>query len=118
MEQTVGFELVARLPFTVFKGEQHFVSSCPVLDVHSQGETRDEAKTNLLEAITLFFESCLAHDTLDAALKECGYQVLAETKAHEAPQCRDRRPKFLEVPIPFMTTPGSDNYSPATACHA
>ena len=33
-----------------------FVSLCPELDIASQGETRDEARSNLREAVELFFE--------------------------------------------------------------
>ena len=34
-----------------------FVSLCPELDVASQGDTIDEAKKNLQEALELFFET-------------------------------------------------------------
>ncbi len=34
-----------------------FVSLCPELDVASQGNTIDEAKKNLQEALELFFET-------------------------------------------------------------
>ncbi len=33
-----------------------YVSLCPELDIASQGETIEEAKANLTEAIQLFFE--------------------------------------------------------------
>jgi len=34
-----------------------YVSLCPELDVASQGDTIEEARTNLVEALELFFES-------------------------------------------------------------
>jgi predicted RNase H-like HicB family nuclease len=34
-----------------------FVSSCPQLDIASQGDTIEEARRNLIEAIEHFFES-------------------------------------------------------------
>ena len=34
-----------------------YVSLCPELDVASQGVTIEEARTNLIEALELFFES-------------------------------------------------------------
>ena len=34
-----------------------FVALCPELDVASQGSTIEEARTNLVEALTLFFET-------------------------------------------------------------
>jgi predicted RNase H-like HicB family nuclease len=34
-----------------------FVALCPELDVASQGSTIEEARANLVEALTLFFET-------------------------------------------------------------
>ena len=34
-----------------------YVSLCPELDVASQGETAQEARSNLIEALELFFET-------------------------------------------------------------
>ena len=34
-----------------------YVSLCPELDIASQGDTIEEAKDNLIEAIELFFET-------------------------------------------------------------
>jgi predicted RNase H-like HicB family nuclease len=40
----------------VEKDEDMFVSFCPELDIASQGETKEEARANLIEALELFFE--------------------------------------------------------------
>jgi predicted RNase H-like HicB family nuclease len=34
-----------------------YVALCPELDIASQGETVEDARTNLVEALELFFES-------------------------------------------------------------
>ena len=39
-----------------------YVSLCPELDIASQGDTIQEAKTNLKEAIELFFECASAEE--------------------------------------------------------
>jgi predicted RNase H-like HicB family nuclease len=39
------------------KEEDMFVSLCPELDIASQGNTVEDAKTNLQEAVELFFET-------------------------------------------------------------
>jgi len=40
-----------------------FVASCPSLPgCHSQGRTRDEARSNIREAIALYLESLREHD--------------------------------------------------------
>lgn len=42
---------------TVIESEREgYVALCPELDVASQGETVEEARRNLLEALELFFE--------------------------------------------------------------
>ncbi|MEI6092005.1 MAG: type II toxin-antitoxin system HicB family antitoxin [bacterium] len=38
------------------KEDDMFVALCPELDIASQGTTVEEAKTNLKEAVELFFE--------------------------------------------------------------
>ena len=40
-----------------------FVSLCPELDIASQGETIEEARTNLKEALELFFETASSEET-------------------------------------------------------
>ncbi len=42
-----------------------FVSLCPEVDVASQGSTIEEARTNLQEALELFFESASESEIAD-----------------------------------------------------
>lgn len=44
----------------VFEEDGGFVSLCPELDVASQGETREDARENLKEALEMFFECASA----------------------------------------------------------
>jgi len=37
--------------------ENLYVALCPELDIASQGETVEQARTNLIEALELFFET-------------------------------------------------------------
>ena len=53
-----------KLPARVRKKGKWFISSCPPLDVHSQGRTKDEAERNLVDALTSFFISCYERGTL------------------------------------------------------
>ena len=39
-----------------------YVALCPELDIASQGDSVDEARTNLVEALTLFFEMAEASE--------------------------------------------------------
>jgi predicted RNase H-like HicB family nuclease len=46
-----------RLTAIIEREDNCFVSFCPELDIASQGSTIEEAHTNLVEALTLFFET-------------------------------------------------------------
>ncbi len=69
----VVFEI--KVPARVKKKASYWVSSCPVLDVFSQGSTEEEARKNLEEALRLFLLSCYERNTLEDALKECGFSL-------------------------------------------
>ncbi len=45
-----------KLTAIIERDENGFVSLCPELDIASQGNTIEEAKKNLQEALELFFE--------------------------------------------------------------
>lgn len=45
-----------KLSAIIQREDQGFVSLCPELDVASQGDTVEEARNNLKEALDLFFE--------------------------------------------------------------
>ncbi|MBW1729791.1 MAG: hypothetical protein JRH08_03785 [Deltaproteobacteria bacterium] len=98
MEVTVQFN--ARLPIKVRKRKNWYLASCPVFDVHSQGETERKAKKNLAEALSLFLISCFERGTLDQVLKDCGFKP-----AHPVtgPQ-KTVRPgeDYINVPLPFI----------------
>ncbi len=46
-----------RLTAIIEREDDGFVALCPELDVASQGASIEEARTNLVEALTLFFET-------------------------------------------------------------
>lgn len=49
----------------VVRNKNYYVSSCPILDVFSQGKTEEQAKNNLIEALTLFMESIKSRSRID-----------------------------------------------------
>ncbi len=46
-----------RLTAIIEREDSGYVALCPELDVASQGDSIEEARANLVEALTLFFES-------------------------------------------------------------
>lgn len=110
MEITVQFS--AALPIKITKRKKWVVASCPILDVHSQGETEKKAKNNLKEALTMFFASCFERGALDAVLKDCGFKPvhLADPRKKPLQPAKD----FIRVPIPFLVSQQTNQHS----CHA
>ena len=51
----------------ITKEDDGYVSLCPEIDVASQGDTIEEAKRNLKEAVELFFE-CASPDEVSKRL--------------------------------------------------
>ncbi len=45
------------LTAVIEKEDNMYISLCPELDIASQGETPDDAKSNLIEALELFYET-------------------------------------------------------------
>ena len=87
------------LPAQVKKKGKWYVSSCPLLDVFSQGETKGKALKNLIEALRGFLISCYERGTLDEVLKDCGFKPIAkgEFKVVPFPQ----KYETVSVPLPF-----------------
>lgn len=89
----VVFEV--KLPAKIKKKADVYVSSCDVLDVHSQGFSEQEAKKNLVEAVTLFLMTCFEMRTIDQVLRDCGFRL------SKAPFTPLRKGESITVPIPF-----------------
>jgi predicted RNase H-like HicB family nuclease len=53
---------VRRLTALIEREDNGYVALCPELDVASQGDSIEEARANLVEALTLFFETADASE--------------------------------------------------------
>ena len=51
-----------RLTAIIEREDDGFVALCPELDIGSQGSSVEEARANLVEALTLFFETADASE--------------------------------------------------------
>ena len=103
MQNTI--DITFHFPVTIVEKERWYVASCPILDVHSQGDTSEQAQNNLIEALTLFITSCFERGTLDAVLKECGFHPHKTSVPVEG--------DVVHIPIHLLQQP---NYS--YPCHA
>lgn len=112
MARAKRVSLTVNLPIKITKRRKWFLASCPILDVHSQGETQEQARHNLVEALSLFFISCLERNTLDAVLKDCGLTVARPRKAYTVKPIAPKE-DYVDVPIPFLARPTQH-----PTCHA
>ncbi len=62
------------LKIEVFREDDVYVALAPELNVSSFGETIEDAKASLKEAIEGFVEECERIGTLDEVLEESGFQ--------------------------------------------
>ena len=107
-EEGITIQLSMHLPMKIIKKKRLYVSCCPILDVYSQGDTAEEAKHNLIEAITLFAISCFERGTLEEVLKDCGFTTRPGTFTYPK---NDSPTDYIDVPIPMFV-------SDAARCHA
>jgi predicted RNase H-like HicB family nuclease len=89
-----------KVPARIRKKGKWFISSCPLLDVHSQGHTRDEAERNLVDALASFLISCYERGTLGEVLRDAGFIPAAEAQAPET--ALGKGDIELIVPLPFV----------------
>ena len=57
----------------IFREGDLYVARCPDLDVSSFGDTLEEARDSLQEAVEAFLEGCELLGTLDEVLAESGF---------------------------------------------
>ena len=104
MKNLVEFHI--KVPCEVKQEGLWFYASCPPLDIHSQGHTREESLHNLSEAIALFIESCFERGVLDKALKECGLEAMRnDGLTNVEDDC------MLDVKLPLFAKHGPQAYA-------
>lgn len=110
MEKNMVMEI--KLPAEITKKSKWYVASCSVLGVSSQGNTEKKAKNNLIEALSLFFISCIERNTLDAIFKECGFKkATVYPTTPRSPKIK--KENYVNVPLNLLYTKSNPNQ-----CHA
>ncbi len=103
------------LPIGVKREGKWYISWCPVLDVYSQGETREKAIENIVEAIQLLITSCFERGTLAQVLKRQGFKRMGTLGALPRRRTRGlpKEVKMLKVPVPFFVERRPEDLCPA-----
>jgi len=66
----VVHQATRRLTAIIEREDDGFVALCPEFDVASQGASIEEARANLVEALTLFFETAADQEIDDRSSSE------------------------------------------------
>ena len=69
--------MIKHLTAIIEKEADGYVALCPQLDIASQGDTIDEARLNLKEALELFFETA-SQEEINSRLREEVYVTQLE----------------------------------------
>lgn len=75
MGETITLEVQLRA-FVRRETRRRWVAVCPSLGVASQGDSAEDAKRSLDEAVQAWFESCIERGVLDQALREANFRPL------------------------------------------
>ena len=103
-----NIKMTLKIPVSVKKNENWYVSCCPVLNVFSQGKTEKKAKENLADALYLFLTSCLERGVLDEVLKESGFKKVSK-KVGTSPKNED----YIDIPLNLLSQKTAPKF-----CHA
>lgn len=83
---TQGIEIKVTVPVEIYWDEEVYVARCPSFKISSQGDTVEEARNNIEEAISILIEDCIESGTLEEVLKDCGWKpASASSKSLAAP---------------------------------
>jgi len=102
MTRRVELRLSLRLPIELKQERRSWIASCPALDVVTQGQTKEEATTNIEDALVFFFESCVRRDTLFQVLKEAGFELREESDNSLWTDADEEQSVCVELPMPFV----------------
>ncbi len=73
MVETITVDVKLRA-FVRKEKKTRWVAVCPSVGVASQGQSAEQAKKELTEAVQLWFESCIERGTLERALQEANFR--------------------------------------------
>lgn len=108
----IQITFTAKIPIQITQKTKWFVASCPALDVASQGETVEEAKKNIAEALFMFFRSCFERGTLDAVLKQCGFKSMEVQDMGIGPGESLAGQEYVDVPLHLLS-----QFEESRQCH-
>lgn len=91
----------AKLSVVFFKENGKFIAYCPPLDLSSCGNTFEQTKDRIAEAIDVFLQETIKMGTFNDVLQDCGWKKAARPKTHwEPPVYVGEVQQEVQLPIP------------------
>ncbi|MBI2918461.1 MAG: type II toxin-antitoxin system HicB family antitoxin [Chloroflexi bacterium] len=91
-----------QLTVEIWQEGNMYIAYCHELDVSSAGNTPEEAKTNIREALDIFFEETSRKGTLRELLEEGGFELgPGQTSMPLVSRSHFRSIEDIRVPIPI-----------------
>lgn len=88
-----------------------WVGVCEALKVTAYGDTWDELSASVADIQESLFTELLQEGTLDAFLRELGWQPVVPIPAAVS----DREPVQFDIPTQILTVPNNNNNNPRAA---
>ncbi|MBU1627936.1 type II toxin-antitoxin system HicB family antitoxin [bacterium] len=98
---------ILSLPIKFTKKKKWILASCPILDVYSQGETIEEAKKNIKDALTGFLTTCYEMGTFDSVLEKAGLEPVVVFSGFYPPSPQktlSQYDDFVNIDLSFIDT--------------
>lgn len=113
LEVRVGFSAKFRVE------DGYYLVRCESLRISTQGKTKAEAQANIVEAVKLFIESCIARETLAYQLADRGFKKKAVAATKRASDKLEKLPnkhtETMSIPLSAAQINAIKN-SRATPC--
>jgi predicted RNase H-like HicB family nuclease len=104
--KNAGMELIQftmAVQIQIFPEDDHFVADCAAFDLVTQGDSKNEARDNIVEALHLFVESCYQRGALEKVLRQCGFE------ATRNPPLIEEGIETVNVPLSLVAAKHAEN---------
>ncbi|MFT3790387.1 MAG: hypothetical protein QM741_04770 [Rudaea sp.] len=99
------------LPVSYKHDGDWIIATCDALDVVSQGKSQKEAHAAIVEAVSLFLETCYEMGTLGEVLRQLGFHQMQPQSSHSG-----ESHEVIEVPMELVANVQNGRHKSYAAC--
>jgi predicted RNase H-like HicB family nuclease len=90
------------VPVSINQKDSWWIATCPIFDVVTQGQTLEEAKVNIQDALVFFLQSCIKRGTIFEVLRDAGFDQDLSSSATLTEAQPEEGTVQIDVPLPFV----------------